>query len=87
MPAPCTPARATSGHVCMVLMGWARATTKPVARPKAIWETMNQNQFTRAFRSGLITPSVAHRKPVHKSGATRPPHSVWRLGNIGRMTA
>src|SRR4029434_4643658 len=48
---------------------------------------MNQGQSTRALSTGLITPSTAQRKPVQSSGATRPPHSIWRPGSIGRITA
>src|SRR6266849_10092204 len=86
-PEALTPARAASGHVCIVATGCARDTTYPAASPNASWETTNQVQSTRAFRIGLMTPSTAQRPPVHKSGATRPPQSTCRPGSIGKITA
>src|SRR5216683_7215385 len=86
-PEALTPARAASGHDCMVATGCARDTTYPAASPNAIWETTNQVQSTRAFRVGLMTPSTAQSPPVHSSGATRPPQSTCRPGSVGRITA
>src|SRR5215472_12184703 len=86
-PSASTPARAANGHVCIVATGCARATTYPVASPKAIWETTNHSQSTRAFRAGLMKPSTAQSPPLQSKGASTPPQSMWRLGSIGRITA
>src|SRR5207247_9362997 len=85
--APGRGGAATGGPVCAVGTGCALDTTKPVARPKATWEAMNQAQSTRALSAGLITPRSPHRKPVHRRGATRPPQSMCRPGSMGRITA
>src|SRR5947208_4461244 len=82
-----TPARAASGQVCIVASGCARATTNPAASPKAICETTNHGQSTRAASVGSTIPSRAQTRPVHRSGAMTPPHNMWRRGSIGRITA
>src|SRR6266404_5089837 len=82
-----TPARAASGQVCIVASGCARATTNPAASPKAICETTNHGQSTRAASVGSTIPSRAQTRPVHRSGAMTPPQNMWRRGSIGRMTA
>ena len=67
--------------------GTTREITHPAASPKAICEAMNHGQSMRALSVGLTTPNTAQIKPVHNSGAIVPPHSIWRRGIIGSMTA